>query len=48
MKEKKNWSISIGFYHGFLLGIRSYEEPNQVTHVLYMPLVDIALEIFKK
>ena len=47
MKEKKNWSISIGFYPGILLGIRSYEEPNQVTNVLYMPLIDIALEIFK-
>ena len=47
MKEKKNWSLSFGFYPGILLGVRSYNEPEQTTHVLYIPFVDIALEIFK-
>ena len=46
-KEKRNWSISVGFYPGILLGARSYEEETQLTHVFYLPFVDIALEIYK-
>jgi len=46
-KTKKNWSLSVGTYPGLLLGIRTYEEEEQTTRVLYLPLVDIALEIFK-
>jgi len=45
-KEKDNWTLSVGFYPGFLIGVRSYEEENQITHVLYLPFVDIALEIY--
>lgn len=41
----KSWEISIGFYPGILLGIRSYVEKDFVQHVLYLPLVDICLEI---
>ena len=46
-KEERNWSISIGFYPGVVLGLRTYEEDEQTTHVLYFPFVDIALEIYK-
>ena len=46
MKEKRNWSLSVGFYPGILFGIRSYNEEKQTTHVLYIPLVDVALEIY--
>ena len=46
MKEKKNWSLSVGFYPGVLLGMRSYNETEQVTHVLYIPFIDVALEIY--
>ena len=46
-EEKKNWSLSVGFYPGILLGIRSYDEDQQLTHVLYLPFVDIALEIYR-
>ncbi len=46
-KETKNWSLSVGFYPGILLGARSYEEEKQLTHVLYLPFVDIALEIYR-
>jgi len=46
-KQKKQWSLSIGTYPGILFGIRSYEEEEQTTHVLYVPLIDIALEIYK-
>ena len=43
---KDNWSLSVGFYPGILLGGRTYEEEKQVTHVLYLPFIDIALEIY--
>ena len=47
-QKAKNWSLSVGWYPGILFGIRTYDEPNQTTDVLYMPMIDIALEIFKK
>jgi hypothetical protein len=43
----KSWELSIGVYPGVLLGIRSYVEQNFVQHVLYLPFVDICLEIEK-
>ncbi len=46
-KENKYWSIAIGLYPGILFGFRTYEEPTFNTHVLYLPFVDIALEIDK-
>ena len=45
--EIKDWSLSLGFYPGVLIGIRTYEELEQTTYVLYLPLVDIALEIYR-
>ena len=42
-----NWELSLGLYPGILLGIRTYVEEDSVLHVLYLPFVDIALEIFK-
>lgn len=50
MKEDENkaaWSIELGFYPGILIGIRSYDMEDSKIHVLYLPLVDIALTIFK-
>ncbi len=44
---KDNWSLSLGFYPGILFGIRSYEEDQALIYVLYLPFVDIALEIYK-
>ena len=44
-KESKYWSISIGFYPGILFGVRTYEEPTFVTHVMYLPFIDFAIEI---
>ena len=43
----KNWELSMGFYPGILLGIRSYVERYYVQHVLYLPFIDICLEIEK-
>tara|TARA_Y100000114_G_scaffold156525_1_gene183969 strand:+ start:748 stop:894 length:147 start_codon:yes stop_codon:yes gene_type:complete len=45
-KQKKEWSISVGFYPGILFGSRVYEEKTQLTYVLYLPFVDVALEIY--
>lgn len=39
------WSITIGFYPGILFGFRTYEEPTFVTHVMYLPFIDFAIEI---
>lgn len=41
------WSISIGLYPGLLFGIRTYKEEDRTVHVLYLPLIDVALEILK-
>ena len=46
-KEKKNWTLSVGFYPGILMGLRTYEERKTQLYVLYLPFVDIALEIYK-
>lgn len=44
-KNKKDWSISLGTYPGILFGIRSYHGDTHHQHVLYLPFIDIALEI---
>ena len=44
-QDEKYWSLTIGFYPGILFGFRTYEEKNFNTHVLYLPFIDIALEI---
>jgi hypothetical protein len=44
----KQWSISIGFYPGVLAGIRTYREEERTVHVLYLPFIDIALELFNE
>jgi len=46
-QNEKYWSISVGFYPGILFGFRTYEEPTFVTHVMYLPFVDFAIEIDK-
>ena len=50
MENKNNqpsWSISLGFYPGILLGMRSYIEEKQTAHVFYLPFIDIAFETYK-
>ena len=47
----KKFEISIGFYPGLLLGIRSYTVDGtnpKVNHVLYLPLIDLCITIYKK
>jgi hypothetical protein len=43
----KGWAISIGLYPGILIGMRSYVEKEYVQHVIYLPLIDICIEIEK-
>jgi hypothetical protein len=42
---EKYWSLTIGLYPGLLFGFRTYEEEEYNTYVLYLPFVDIALEV---
>ena len=43
-----SWELSAGMFPGLLLGIRSYDDGDfQVDHVLYIPFIDISLEIYK-
>ena len=44
-RDESWWELTIGLYPGVLFGIRTYEEPGSLTHVLYLPFIDIALEI---
>jgi hypothetical protein len=43
----RTWEINIGFYWGILFGIRSYDLEEVVSHVLYLPFINIALMINK-
>ena len=44
-KEDKEWSLEIGLYPGILFGMRSYAYKESTVWVLYLPFVDIALEV---
>ena len=46
--SEKSWSITIGLYPGMLFGLRVYQEEFYNTYVLYLPFIDIALEIDNK
>lgn len=46
-EQSKAWAVSIGMYPGVLFGIRSYKSEELVSHVLYLPFFDIALQIEK-
>jgi len=42
----KSWVLEVGLYPGILIGFRTYEiDENLLTHVIYLPFVDIALTI---
>jgi len=44
----KSWSLSIGLYPGILLGLRTYYTSISAMHVLYLPLVELCLEVFEE
>jgi hypothetical protein len=45
MEDNVIWEFSFGFYKGILLGIRTYENEEFNTHVLYIPFIDFALKL---
>lgn len=47
VQEEKGWTLTIGLYPGILLGARTYNYTETSLHVLYLPFIDIALEIDK-
>lgn len=47
LEDPKAWELSVGVYPGVLFGARTYEYEDSKLHVLYLPFIDIALEIFK-
>jgi len=42
---KRDWSMALGLYPGILFGMRSYHGPTHSQHVIYLPFVDLAIEI---
>ena len=44
-EENKGWAISIGFYPGVLIGVRSYHAEEMTSHVFYLPFIDVAFQI---
>lgn len=47
MENERGYTIAIGLYPGILFGFRAYEEEDFTTYVLYLPFIDIAIEIDK-
>ena len=47
MGNERGYTISLGLYPGILFGVRAYEEEDFTTYVIYLPFVDIAIEIDK-
>ena len=42
---RRDWSMALGLYPGILFGMRSYHGPTHSQHVIYLPFVDLAIEI---
>tara|TARA_B100001778_G_scaffold220823_1_gene183122 strand:+ start:680 stop:826 length:147 start_codon:yes stop_codon:yes gene_type:complete len=47
MNEKPTYSLEVGVYPGILFGIRSYDEPDQISFVGYIPLIDFCITFYK-
>ena len=51
MSEENNlsgqWAVSLGFYPGVLIGMRTYRNEGLISHVFYVPFFDLAIQIFK-
>ncbi len=49
----KDWDLSIGFYPGILIGMRTYHGLNdegqyRISHVFYLPLIDLCINIYNE
>jgi len=47
----KEWDLSVGFYPGILIGMRTYhglteEGEHRTSHVFYLPLIDLCIDIY--
>tara|TARA_R110000803_G_C11952059_1_gene317799 strand:+ start:1087 stop:1239 length:153 start_codon:yes stop_codon:yes gene_type:complete len=50
MKEDESkvaWILELGLYPGILLGARTYIEQDTITYVIYLPFIDISLEVHR-
>ena len=43
-----NYQLSIGLYPGLLIGSRSYDFNHSTMYVLYVPFIQVMLEIFEE
>jgi hypothetical protein len=41
-----NYSITLGLYPGILIGSRSYDFNHSTMYVLYVPFIQLMLEIY--
>lgn len=51
MQNKENnysWALELGLYPGILFGIRTYANEDTVSHVLYLPFIDLCLTLWKE
>jgi hypothetical protein len=46
-EESPAWALEIGFYPGIMLGFRSYPLSDGISHVLYVPFVNLVLTTYK-
>jgi hypothetical protein len=44
-KNGKDWSVSLGTYPGVLFGVRTYQGDTHTQYVIYIPFIDLAIEI---
>ena len=44
----KNINISFGFYPGILFGVRTYKNSFSVSHVFYLPLIDLCINVYNE
>jgi hypothetical protein len=41
------WEISLGLYPGVLIGYRVYQYSDANLHILYIPFIELTLELSK-
>jgi len=42
-----DWELSIGFYPGLVIGFREYDQGSLKDYVIYLPLVELCLTVYK-
>ena len=44
----KQWDISLGLYPGILIGLRTYKTKHITSHVFYLPLIDLCINVYNE